>query len=77
MSPKGNGRFITSPKRSDLDIKQELTKGSQMLKTEASFYSQNCGIGFTPNSYGGKSYMDFLSQTSTHDNVFSFSSYLL
>jgi hypothetical protein len=77
MSPKVNGRFILSPKRPELDSKQELIKSSQMLRHEDSFTSQSYGIGFMPNSYGGKSYMDFLSHNSTHDNVFLLSSYLL
>jgi hypothetical protein len=77
MSPKGNGRLIISPKRSELDFKQELIKGSQMLRQEASFNLQNYGGSFMPDSYVGNARMDFLSQTSTHDHVCSLSSYLL
>jgi hypothetical protein len=54
MSPKGNARFITSPKGSKLDFKQEFKNASQMLRQEASFNSQTYGGGYMPDSYGSK-----------------------
>ena len=41
-------------KRTELNIKDELQKGSEMLRQEASQNLQNYGGSFMPDFYGGR-----------------------
>lgn len=69
MSPQEKVRPIISPTRKDLSIAEELQKGSQMLRMEATQNLQKFGGSFMPDFYGGKARMDFSSRNANEDKV--------
>lgn len=69
MSPHEKLRPIISPLKAEINFKEELKKGSQMLRQEASFNLQNYGGSFMPDFYGGKARMDFSSRNGNQDHV--------
>ena len=65
-SPKEKVRPIITLKKTEIKIKEELQKGSEKLRQEASQNLQTYGGSFNPDFYGGKARMEF----STGQNKF-------
>jgi hypothetical protein len=67
-SPEEKTRPIISPKK-ELSIAEELQKGSEMLRKEATMNLQKFGGSFMPDFYGGKARMDFSSRNGYENQV--------
>jgi hypothetical protein len=68
-SPEERVRPIISPMRKELSIVEELQKGSENLRNEASANLQKFGGSFMPDFYGGKARMDFSSRMGAENKV--------
>lgn len=68
-SPEEKVRPILSPKRAEFNLKEELQKGSEKLRQEASQNLQQFGGTFMPDFYGGKARLEFLSNNNFEENV--------
>lgn len=58
-SPEERVRPIITLNKTEIKIKEELQKGSEKLRQEASQNLQTFGGSFNPDFYGGKARMEF------------------
>ena len=67
-SPEEKTRPII-PQKKELKIHEELQKGSEMLRKEATSNLQKYGGNFMPDFYGGKARINFLSKPNHESQV--------
>ena len=75
-SPEEKTRPII-PQKKELKIHEELQKGSEMLRKEATSNLQKYGGNFMPDFYGGKSRVNFISKPENETQVRKADVYIL